>query len=130
INFLNKNCQQLCEITCIWMSKSFKLSNLEKFLIYSLSLVESIKTGKLYVLGGTNNPKILKIQIKILPHMIWSGIKDNANYKVWVYYGLNYLTIPRILFWGLPLELLIRFKKNLASKSFSSEQISLSKSIK
>lgn len=100
--------EDFCEITCIWMDRQFRLNKWEKFIVYFRCLIDASLTTQKFVLGGTNNLKILKIQQKILPNILWHGNKAGATYKVWVYYGHRSLLLFRIFFVGLPLELMRR----------------------
>jgi protein-S-isoprenylcysteine O-methyltransferase Ste14 len=104
--FVSRHRGNFSEVTCIWMLPG--LNKLEKFLFYYHSMTDAFFTGKRFILGGTNNPKIQKMQMMSLPTLLYYGTKRGADYPVWVYTNWRLPAMLRFLFYSTPLEIIRR----------------------
>ena len=87
------------EATHIWMDRS--LSARARVSIYRHCLMDILRTGRRYVLGGSTVPKVVRIQQQALPKMIYDGpvIIDGIEHRGRVYCGTRW-TIVRGFFVG------------------------------
>ncbi|MBT4761126.1 MAG: isoprenylcysteine carboxylmethyltransferase family protein [Bdellovibrionaceae bacterium] len=109
--FIQNNVGNFSEITCIWRMEKF--SKHDNFYFYLHSMMDAFFAGKKYIIGGTNNLKILKIQMLPLSRLIWHGTKRNADYPVWIYTEQRWLAMIKFLFFATPFEAVRRYKREL-----------------
>lgn len=80
--------EQTAEITCIWKSLSANVSPVEVTQLYFHALKEGYRSGKRYILAGTANEKIKKIQMIAFHRLVFEGEVDfyGESHRVWIYY--------------------------------------------
>ena len=77
--------KKLCELTCIWIAESEGKLSSEK--VYLYSVIDALRSGAEYVLGGTLSAVVFGIQTQSLPNLLYSGYTDFFATKkhCWVY---------------------------------------------
>ncbi|WP_373515325.1 hypothetical protein [Persicitalea sp.] len=76
------------EISCIWKNTFNEPSAGEIAQMYLHALMEAFRSGKEYILGGTIDERIRRIQMTVFRNLLYHGNVDlqDESHQAWLYY--------------------------------------------
>jgi hypothetical protein len=90
---------QTAEITCIWKNRSSAMPVSEVAHLYFYALREGFRTKKRFIVAGTANEKIRRIQMIVFRRLLFSGSVNfyGDSHHVWIYYCKRWELFPGFL---------------------------------
>ncbi len=90
-----------CELTCIWISGGS--TTLTTGRIYAWAMLDALRSGAGYVVGGTLNPIVFGIQSQVLSQNLYQGPTEYFGHsRACFIYGATRLQLARWLVFSLP----------------------------
>lgn len=89
--------KRLCELTCIWIAE--KQGTISSEIIYLYSVIDALRSGATFILGGTLSPVVYGIQTQSLPIMLYCGPTDyfGTQKKCWIYGASRTLLFTKLV---------------------------------
>jgi hypothetical protein len=101
-----------CELTCIWIERKGTRTLSER--VYACAVLDAVRSGADYALGGTLNSIVYGIQSQVFPDVLYAGPTDyfGRRQSCWVYGASR-----RVLLWRLLFFLPAQFVRALLGRS-------------
>ncbi len=96
----------------LWMNTD--LHPLHRCRIFLMSFYDTYKLNKPYIVGGAKHPKVAKVQLSVLPKIIYEGPIDGYEY-VCIMYGSR-KALPKMILYVLVKYGIIDTTKHIISK--------------
>lgn len=89
----------IVEITLLSRDRSINWTPFERYQYYIMSILDALKTGYPYLLGGTTNPRLVDDQMVVLSQILYKG---NLNFfgqqkLVWLLYVSRHKAIRNLI---------------------------------